>query len=89
MWFLEERKNFLKFFLCVLNHDFKGFNLIYHSAQSDDSLCYLILRGKQNEKTKTYPNTKFLPILKVGTINILFNIEYHPIFYRIFPKDNC
>ena len=33
--------------------------MIYHATQSDDYLLYLILRGK---KTKTHPNTKFLPI---------------------------
>ena len=35
--------------------------MIYHSIQSNDYLWYLILRGKQ-KKTKTPPNTMFLPI---------------------------
>ena len=31
--------------------------MIYHSSHSDDSLWYLILRGKQKKKLK-HPNTK-------------------------------
>ena len=33
--------------------------MIYHSAQSDDNLWYLNLRGKKRKKTKTHPNTPF------------------------------
>ena len=45
------------------NHDCTGFNMIYHLTQSDDYLWYMILRGKQKgKKTKTHPNSKFLPI---------------------------
>ena len=47
--------------------------MMYHATQSDDYLSYLILRRKQNEKkTKTHPNTKFLPIFN-GRNNKIFN----------------
>ena len=34
--------------------------MIYHSIQSDESLLYLILRGKKRKKLK-HPNTKYNP----------------------------
>ena len=35
--------------------DCKGFNMVYHSIQSDDYLSYLILRGKQKAKKTKAP----------------------------------
>ena len=34
------------------NHDLTGFNMIYHSTQSDDYLWYLVLRGKKLKNTR-------------------------------------
>ena len=52
--------------------------MIYHFlAHSDDILCYLILRGKQKDKTKTHLNTECLPIFQiVGTIKIFITKYY-------------
>ena len=52
--------------------------MIIHSILSDDYLWRLILRGKQNKKkSKTHPNTKFLPIFQmVGTINKLATANF-------------
>ena len=47
--------------------------MIYHSKHSDDFLWHLILRGKQKEKTKRHPNTKYLKFL-VHKIIYIFSI---------------
>ena len=41
--------------------------MIYHSTQSDDYLWYLILRGKQKEKTTTHPNTQKTNLVYTNT----------------------
>ena len=69
----NETKHFKPVFLdtekiCLLNHAWKNFNMIYHSAYSDEYLWYLIWRGKQEDK-QTQPKTKFLHIFQmVGTM---------------------
>ena len=59
-FFFNNGNCFLNFFCSGSSQECKGFNMIYHSTQSDEYLWYVILGGKQR-KTTTDPN-KFHPI---------------------------
>ena len=72
-YFSQHRENFLKFFLCRSNNDWKGFNMLYLSTQFDNYLWQLILRWKQKKNKKKTPVRiqSSYPFSMVGPTNFI------------------
>ena len=76
---------FFESYVMSLESRLKGFNMIYHSAQSDNYLWYLILRVKKNRRTNLY--TKFLSegskrFLSNYTIKHVLNVKIVLMFLK-------